>query len=55
VRTYLKEHPEIYARIDTQLRQKLGLTGSKDADVPPVPVNGAVQAAEALKPTARRQ
>ncbi len=55
VRTYLKEHPETYARIDTQLRQKLGLAGSKDVEVPPVPVNGAVQAAEAVKPAARRQ
>ena len=55
VRTYLKDHPETYARIDTQLRQKLGLTGLKDVDVPPVPPNGAVQAAEAVKAPARRQ
>jgi recombination protein RecA len=49
VRSYLKEHPETYARIDTQLRQKLGLTAIKEAVVPPVPPNGAVQAAEAVK------
>jgi recombination protein RecA len=55
VRTYLKEHPETYTRIDGQLRQKLGLTGSKDVEVPPVPANGAVHAAEAVKTTARRQ
>jgi recombination protein RecA len=55
VRTFLKEHPETYARIDTQIRQKLGLSGIKDADVPPVPANGAAQAAEAVKPSSRRQ
>jgi recombination protein RecA len=53
VRAFLKEHPEIYARIDAQLRQKLGLAGAKDADVPAVPANGAAQAAEAVKPARR--
>ena len=50
------EHPEIYARIDAQLRQKLGLAGAKDAEVPAVPAvpaNGAAQAAEAVKPARR--
>jgi recombination protein RecA len=50
VRAYLKEHPEIYARIDGQLRQKLGLTKSKEVEVPSVPANGAARAAEAVKP-----
>ena len=31
VRSFLKDHPEIFARIDRQLRQKLGLTGVKPA------------------------
>jgi recombination protein RecA len=55
VRSFLKEHPEIFARIDTQLRQKLGLTGGKPADIPAVPLNGSAQAAEAVKVPLRRQ
>ncbi len=47
VRSFLKDHPEIFARIDGQLRQKLGLTGVKPADIPAVPLNGSAQAAEA--------
>ena len=55
VRSFLKDHPEIFARVDGQLRQKLGLTGLKPADIPAVPVNGSVQAAEAVKVPVRRQ
>src|SRR6202522_442331 len=53
VRGFLKEHPEIFARIDAQLRQKMGLTGVKPAEIPAVPVNGSAQAAEAVKPPVR--
>jgi recombination protein RecA len=53
VRGFLKDHPEIFARIDAQLRQKLGLTGVKPAEIPAVPVNGSAQAAEAVKPPVR--
>jgi recombination protein RecA len=53
VRAFLKEHPEIFTRIDEQLRQKMGLTGVKPAEIPPVPVNGSAQAAEAVKAPAR--
>ena len=55
VRSFLKDHPEIFARIDGQLRQKMGLTGVKQADIPAVPVNGSAQAAEAVKVPVRRQ
>ncbi len=55
VRGFLKDHPEIFARIDAQLRQKLGLSGVKPAEVPPVPTNGSAQAAEAVKAPMRRQ
>jgi recombination protein RecA len=56
VRGFLKEHPEIFARIDAQLRQKMGLTGVKPPEIPAVPVNGSAQAAEAVKgPTRLRQ
>ena len=53
VRGFLKDHPDIFARIDTQLRQKLGLTGVKPAEIPAVPVNGSSQAAEAVKAPVR--
>src|ERR1700688_903475 len=53
VRAFLKDHPEIFARIDGQLRQKLGLTGVKPAEIPAVPLNGSAQAAEAVKAPVR--
>src|ERR1700723_2083110 len=43
VRGFLKDHPDIFARIDTQLRQKLGLTGVKPVEIPAVPVKGSAQ------------
>jgi recombination protein RecA len=53
VRGFLKDHPEIFARIDAQLREKLGLSGVKPAEIPPVPVNGSAQATEAVKSPSR--
>jgi recombination protein RecA len=55
VRSFLKDHPEIFTRIDAQLRQKLGLAGVKPAEIPAVPLNGSAQAAEAVKAPVRRQ
>jgi recombination protein RecA len=56
VRSFLKDNRDTFARIDTQLRQKLGITGASipPAEVPAVPVNGAAVAQEAVRP-ARRQ
>jgi recombination protein RecA len=56
VRTYLKDNRETFAKIDTQLRQKLGITGANvpPAEIPPVPVNGAAAAQDVVRP-ARRQ
>jgi recombination protein RecA len=53
VRGFLKDHPEIFTRIDQQLRQKLGLSGVKAADIPAVPLNGSSQAADAVKAPVR--
>jgi recombination protein RecA len=51
VRNFLKENKDIFARIDTELRKKLGLTVSSDAaEVPAVPANGAAAATDAVKP-----
>src|SRR5271156_1881971 len=55
VRTFLKDNKDTFAKIDSQLRQKLGIASAGAiAEVPPVPVNGAVVAQEAVRP-ARRQ
>src|SRR3981081_169958 len=44
VRQYLKDNRDTFDRIHQQLRQKLGIGGAKEAEVPPVPVNGAAVA-----------
>ena len=49
VRGFLKENREIFTRIDTEIRKKLGIGGGAGVDVPPVPVNGEVQAKEAVR------
>jgi recombination protein RecA len=55
VRTFLKDNKDTFAKIDSQLRQKLGIAGAGAiAEVPPVPVNGSAIAQEAVRP-ARRQ
>ena len=54
VRQYLKDNKDTFARIESQLREKLGIGGAPKAEVPPVPVNGAAHAQEAVRP-ARRQ
>src|SRR5580698_4832719 len=44
VRGFLKDHPDIYTKMDTQVRQKLGIgaANQKPADVPEVPTDGPV-------------
>jgi recombination protein RecA len=54
VRQYLKDNKEIFAKIDTELRQKLKIGTPAPAEIPPVPVNGSAAAQEAVRP-ARRQ
>ena len=50
VRQYLKDNKDTFTRIETTLRQKLGIAGKSDApDVPPIPVNGAAAAQEVVK------
>ncbi len=50
VRNFLKDNKDVFARIDTELRKKLGIKPSEEAEVPAVPQNGAAQATEAVKP-----
>lgn len=49
VRNFLKDNKDIFARIDGELRKKLGLKKSDDVEVPAVPQNGPVQATEAVR------
>ncbi len=49
VRNFLKENKDIFARMDTELRKKLGIKASEDAEVPAVPVNGTAQAEAVVK------
>jgi recombination protein RecA len=56
VRQFLKDNPATFAKIDTELRQKLGIVPKAATPEPPaVPPNGAVHAQEAVRPAARRQ
>jgi recombination protein RecA len=55
VRQYLKDNRDTFERIHQQLRQKLGIAGvGKEAEIPPVPVNGAAVAEAAVRPMSRR-
>ncbi len=53
VRNFLKEHKDIYAKLDAQVRQKLGIGAAlKPADVaeiPAVPADGPVVAQQAIR------
>jgi recombination protein RecA len=49
VRAFLKDNRAIFTRVDTEIRKKLGIGGGADVDLPPVPVNGEVQAKEAVR------
>ena len=48
VRNYLKENKETFARIDAELRKKLGLKAS-EAELPAVPLDGIAQATETVR------
>jgi recombination protein RecA len=48
VRAFLKENKDVFARVDTELRKKLGIAGI-GGDVPPVPVNGEAVAKDVVK------
>jgi recombination protein RecA len=51
VRGFLKENPEIFGRIDSDLRKKLGLIKTaEEAEIPAVPQNGAAVAEAVVKP-----
>jgi recombination protein RecA len=47
-RTFLKENKEVFAKLDAELRKRLGI-GAAKAEVPEVPAGGEVQAKEAVR------
>jgi recombination protein RecA len=49
VRSFLKENKDVFARVDVELRKKLGISGAAPADVPPVPADGPAQAKEVVR------
>jgi recombination protein RecA len=50
VRTFLKDHPDVFTKLDAQVRQKLGIgVSSKAAEVPAVPADGPVAAQQAIR------
>jgi len=50
VRTFLKDHPDVFIKLDAQVRQKLGIGGAnKAADVPEVPADGPAVAQQAIR------
>lgn len=53
VRQYLKENRDTFNRIETALRQKLGIANLPGAEVPPVPANAAAAATEVVKSSKR--
>ena len=49
VRSFLKDNPETFAKMDAQVRQKLGIGAGAKAEIPAIPENGAVEAVAAVR------
>jgi len=48
-RGYLKENKEMYARMDAEVRKRLGIGANANAEVPEVPAAGPAEAKEAVR------
>ena len=48
VRAFLKENKDVFGRVDTELRKKLGIDGG-GGDVPPAPMNGEAVAKDVIE------
>jgi recombination protein RecA len=53
VRNFLKANPEIFARMDKELREKMKIGAATTAPVPAAPEDGEAKAQEAVKPGRR--
>jgi len=50
VRGFLKEHPDVYTKLDAQVRQKLGIgAANKAVEVPEVPADGPAVAQQVIR------
>ncbi|MGI4828272.1 MAG: recombinase RecA [Janthinobacterium lividum] len=49
VRNFLKENKETFARMDAELRRKLGIKVSDDVEIPAIPLNGLAAATETVR------
>jgi len=49
VRNFLKENKDVFARIDSELRKKLGIKPADDVEIPAAPANGVEKAVEVVK------
>jgi recombination protein RecA len=55
VRQYFKDNKDTFARVETTLRQKLGIAAKSDVpEIPPIPVNGAAAAQEVVKAAGKK-
>ncbi len=55
VRQYFKDNKDMFARVESTLRQKMGIAGKSDLpEVPPIPLNGAVAAQEVVKAAGKK-
>ena len=50
VRNFLREHKDVFVKLDAQVRQKLGIGNVAKAEVPEVPSDGPVAAQQAVRP-----
>src|SRR5476649_1800413 len=48
VRAFLKDNKDIFARVDSELRKKLGISPAGPVEVPVVPINGEAAAKEVV-------
>jgi recombination protein RecA len=48
-RSFLKENRDIFAKMDAELRKKLGIGAAAKADIPEVPAQGPAEAKEAVR------
>jgi recombination protein RecA len=49
VRAFFKENKDVFGRVDTELRKKLGISGGPAVDIPAAPVNGEAVAKDVIK------